>query len=421
MNKKGERFLTEVTNHIKSKEAKDLVATELNFHLKQAKNMWMDKGLSEEVAEDKAVEQMGSPIKLGQELNKLHKPKVDWFLIGLLVAAMGLGFLPVIAFGYMNDLLMDKVIFVVLGIATALGMMLINYRKLERLGWLFYTIGVLILLMLYCFPNAGMLGEPIIKVGPIAIDRLMAVPFFFLAWASFFNNSRIKVMHLVALYLFSLYLFLIGAAFSVIFIYITMVFVMLWWSKLGKKKALIITIVPICLLIIGAYFSWHTVKGVYLDRFLGYLNPERDAQGAGFMYIRLKEVMSSAGWFGTYGDMKFIPAPDTDFVFASLTYYYGYWLALILVFVLSLFVARLIVISYKINDRYGKLLLVGGLTLFVVQFLYNIGMILGLLPITAISLPFISYGLTPTVFHALVMGIVLSVYRRKDIPARKSA
>ncbi|ASZ16146.1 MULTISPECIES: FtsW/RodA/SpoVE family cell cycle protein [Bacillus cereus group] len=421
MNKKGERFLTEVTNHIKSKEAKDLVATELNFHLKQAKNMWMDKGLSEEVAEDKAVEQMGSPVKLGQELNKLHKPKVDWFLIGLLVAAMGLGFLPVIAFGYMNDLLMDKVIFVVLGIATALGMMLINYRKLERLGWLFYTIGVLILLMLYCFPNAGMLGEPIIKVGPIAIDRLMAVPFFFLAWASFFNNSRIKVMHLVALYLFSLYLFLIGAAFSVIFIYITMVFVMLWWSKLGKKKALIITIVPICLLIIGAYFSWHTVKGVYLDRFLGYLNPERDAQGAGFMYIRLKEVMSSAGWFGTYGDMKFIPAPDTDFVFASLTYYYGYWLALILVFVLSLFVARLIVISYKINDRYGKLLLVGGLTLFVVQFLYNVGMILGLLPITAISLPFISYGLTPTVFHALIMGIVLSVYRRKDIPARKSA
>ncbi|PFM96887.1 FtsW/RodA/SpoVE family cell cycle protein [Bacillus cereus] len=418
MNKKGERFVSEVTNHIKSKEAKSFVATELNFHLKQAKNMWIEKGLSEEVAEDKAVEQMGSPIKLGQELNKLHKPKVDWFLIILLVAAMGLGFLPVIAYGYMNDLLMDKVISVVLGIATALGMMLIDYRKLERLGWLFYTIGVLILLMLYCFPNAGMLGEPIIKVGPIAIDRLMAVPFFFLAWASFFNNNRLKVRYLVVLYLFSLYLFLIGAAFSVIFIYITMVFVMLWWSKLGKKTALIITIVPICLLIIRASFSWSSVKGYHLDRFLGYLNPERDAQGAGFMYIRLKEVMSSAGWFGTYGDVKRIPNPDTDFVFASLTYYYGYVLALILILILSLFIVRLVVISYKINDRYGKLLLVGGITLFVVQFLYNIGMILGLLPITAISLPFISYGLTPTVFHALIMGIVLSVYRRKDMSFR---
>lgn len=415
MNKKGDRFVSEVTNHIKSKEAKSFVATELDFHLKQAKNTWIEKGLSEEIAENKAVEQMGSPIKLGQELNKLHKPKVDWFLLILLVAAMGLGFLPVIAFGYMDDLLMNKVISVILGSATVAVMMLTDYRKLERLGWLFYTIGVLILLILYCFPSVSVAGEPLIKIGPIAISRLMAVPFFFLAWASFFNNSRLKVRYLVALYLFSLYLFLIGSAFSTMFIYIAMVFVMLWWSKLGKKMALIITIVPICLLIIGASFSWPTVKGVYLDRFLGYLNPERDAQGAGFMYIRLKEVMSSAGWFGTYGDVKLIPNPDTDFVFASLTYYYGYVLALVLVLILSLFVARLMFISYTINDRYGKLLLIGGMTLFVVQFLYNVGMILGLLPITAISLPFISYGLTPTVFHALIMGIVLSVYRRKDI------
>ena len=419
MNKKGERFLTEVTNHIKSKEAKDLVATELNFHLKQAKNMWMDKGLSEEVAEDKAVEQMGSPSKLGRELNKLHKPKVDWFLIGLLVAAMGLGFLPVLVFEYTNDVMINKVIFVILGVVTAIGMMLLDYRKLERMGWLFYVIGVVVLLILYCFPNASMIGEPLIQIGPIAIDCPMAVPFFFLAWASFFNNSRLKIIHLVVLYLFSLYLFLIVSTLSSIFIYITMVFVMLWWSKLGKKTSLIITVVPICLFIIKVSVSWSS--GYHLDRLLGYLNPESDAGGAGFMYIRLKEVMSSAGWFGTYGDMKFIPAPDTDFVFASLTYYYGYWLALILVFVLSLFVARLIVISYKINDRYGKLLLVGGLTLFVFQFIYNVGMILGLLPLAAISLPFISYGLTPTVFHALIMGIVLSVYRRKDIPARKSA
>ncbi|ANS46616.1 cell division protein FtsW [Bacillus thuringiensis] len=411
MNEKGERFLKEVTNHIKSKEAKDLVATELDFHLKQTKNMWIEKGLSEAVAEDKAVEQMGSPIKLGQELNKLHKPKVDWFLIGLLVAAMGLGFLPVLAFGYTNDVIMNKVIFVILGVVTAFGMMLIDYRKLERRGGLFYTIGVLILLMLYCFPNASLTGEPLIKIGPIEIDCLIAVPFFFLAWASFFNNSRLEVIHLVVLYLF-----LIVSTLSSIFVYMTMVFVMLWWSKLGKKTALIITIVPICLFIIRASVSWSS--GYHLDRILGYLNPESDAGGAGFMYIRLKEVMSSAGWFGTSGDTKFIPAADTDFVFASLTYYYGYVLALILVSVLSLFVARLVIISYKINDRYGKLLLIGGMTLFVVQFIYNVGMILGLLPIAAISLSFISYGLTPTVFHALLMGIVLSVYRRKDMPFR---
>lgn len=415
MNKKGEHFLKEVTNHIKSKEAKDLVANELNFHLKQTKNMWMDKGLSEEVAEDKAVEQMGSPIKLGQELNKLHKPKVDWFLIILLVIAMGLGFLPVIAFGHTNDLLMNKVIFVILGVATAVGMMLIDYRKLERFGWLFYTIGVLTLVLPRYFSNDLMNGEALIKIDPVATGCLMAVPFFLLAWASFFNNGRLKIRHLLILYLFSLYLFLTISVLSPIFIYITMVFVMLWWSKLGKKKALVITVVTICLFTLVGLFS---VKEYQVDRILGYLNPGHDAGGEGFMYIRLKEVMSSTGWFGASENIKPIPAAHTDFVFASLTYYYGYVLALILVLILSLFVVRLVVISYKINDRYGKLLLIGGMTLFVVQFLYNVGMILGLLPITAISLPFISYGLTPTVFHALLMGIVLSVYRRKDMSFR---
>ncbi|MCU5757275.1 FtsW/RodA/SpoVE family cell cycle protein [Bacillus cereus] len=412
MNQKGERFLKEVTNHIKSKEAKDLVATELDFHLKQTKNMWIEKGLSEEVAEDKAVEQMGSPINLGQELNKLHKPKVDWFLIGLLVAAMGLGFLPVIALGH-ADLLMNKVIFVILGVTTAIGMMLFDYRKLERLGWLFYTIGVLILLMIKCFPTASLNGEPLLKIGSVIIDCLMTIPFFFLGWASFFNNSRLKFIHLLMLYLFSLYLFLTTSTLLPLFIYITMVFVMLWWSKLGKKTAWLITILPIVPLIIRDLLSWSAVKEYRMARILGMLNPEHD-----LWYLRLKEAMSSAGWFGTYENIKSIRAAHTDFVFASLTYYYGYVLALVLVVILSLFAVRIMNIAYKINDGYGKLLLVGGVTLFVIHFICNVGMTLGILPRVSISLPFISYGLIPTLFHAFIMGIVLSVYRRKDIPFR---
>ncbi|PRT08173.1 FtsW/RodA/SpoVE family cell cycle protein [Bacillus wiedmannii] len=413
MNKKGERFVSEVTNHIKSKEAKSFVATELDFHLKQAKNAWIEKGLSEEVAENKAVEQMGSPIKLGQELNKLHKPKVDWFLLILLVTAMGLGFLPIIALGHTNDLLMNKVIFVILGIVTAVGMMLLDYRKLERFGWLFYTIGVFILLTLKWFPSGYVNGEALIKIGPIKIDCLMTIPFFFLAWASFFNNSRLKFMHLLMLYIFSLYLFSTTAILLHIFIYITMVFVMLWWSKLGKKTAWLITILPILPLIIRDLFSWSAVKEYRIARILGFINPAHDQWD-----LRLQEAISSAGWFGTYGNIKSIPATHTDFVFASLTYYYGYVLALIIVFILSLFAVRIMNIAYKINDGYGKLLLVGGVTLFVIHFICNVGMILGLLPRTSISLPFISYGWIPTLFHAFIMGIVLSVYRRKDMSFR---
>lgn len=215
------------------------------------------------------------------------------------------------------------------------------------------------------------------------------------------------------LYVFSLYLFLTTSILLPIFIYITMVFVMLWWSKLGKKTAWIITMLPIGFFIIRDLLSWSAVKEYRIARILGFLNPEHDLWD-----LRLKEVMSSAGWFGTYGNIKSIPAAHTDFVFASLTYYYGYVLALVLVLILSLFAVRIMTISYKINDGYGKLLLVGGVTLFVVHFICNVGMILGILPRVSISLPFISYGLVPTLFHAFIMGIVLSVYRRKDMSFR---
>ncbi len=166
-------------------------------------------------------------------------------------------------------------------------------------------------------------------------------------------------------------------------------------------------------LIIRDLLSWSAVKEYRMARVLGMLNPEHD-----LWYLRLKEAMSSAGWFGTYENIKSIRAAHTDFVFASLTYYYGYVLALVLVVILSLFAVRIMNIAYKINDGYGKLLLVGGVTLFVIHFICNVGMTLGILPRVSIPLPFISYGLIPTLFHAFIMGIVLSVYRRKDIPFR---
>ena len=96
MHKKSQSFLGEVRDQIKSKEAKEFVAAELDHHINEAKNKWMEKGIDEAAAEEKAVVQMGSPVTLGQQLNKLHRPKVDWLMVMLLVTTMGLGFLPIL-------------------------------------------------------------------------------------------------------------------------------------------------------------------------------------------------------------------------------------------------------------------------------------------------------------------------------------
>lgn len=77
MKNSSQSYLKEVQNQIRSKEAKEFVSAELNYHITAMKSEWINKGLNEVDAEEKAVKQMGSPITLGQRLNKLHRPKVD--------------------------------------------------------------------------------------------------------------------------------------------------------------------------------------------------------------------------------------------------------------------------------------------------------------------------------------------------------
>lgn len=423
MRERGERFLSEVKNHIRSKEAKAFVTSELEYHLNQVKKEWIGKGLSETEAEEKAVCQMGSPAKLGQELNKLHKPRVDWWIISLLAITMGLSFLPLFALG---DLLADsyqinKIVHVFLGAMAAVGMMFIDYRRLEKKGWLFYLAGVLLLLLITNFPNQMINGVAYIKIGPVELESFMALPFLFLAWATFFNNPSLKIWKLLILFLIPIFLFMTVPNLSAVFIYSIMVFAMMWWSKMDKRNAIRISAAAMLLLVAFVLLSISTVKEYQLARIFGFLDPERYPDSWGYMYLKLKERFMTAGWFGPSGKSESLPFEHTDYVFVSLTYHYGYVFAIGLLLILSLFAARILYISNKVSNQFGILLLVGGTALYLVQFVYNVGMVVGILPLTSMSLPFISYGLVPTLFYAFIMGVVLSVYRRKDLTTNRVA
>lgn len=408
-------FLNEVIAQIKSKEAKKYVADELSYHLKEAKNVWIEKGLTGTEAEEKAVEQMGSPSRLGQQLNKVHRPKVDWILVGLLITIFGLGFLPMFSVLIGKDLLTSKVIITLIGSAFTLGMMLIDYRKLKNLGWLFYSIGVSILLVLKLFFNITINGLPLLKIGPLTVEIIMSLPFFFLAWASFFSLEKLKVWQFILLFSLPFILFFTVPSISTTYIYTMMVFSMLWWSKFSRKIVLSIWGVFVSLFLLVSFFSWKFLSFYQKDRLLAYLNPEEYSDGPGFMILHVKEFLVKAGWFGHPVNKEFIPEGHSNLVFVSLTYYYGWLFAIALVLVLFLFGARIIVITGRIKDSYGKLLLIGAVALYTVQLATNIGMTLGIFPLISISLPFISYGLMPTLLNAILIGIVLSVYRRKDL------
>ncbi|WP_232328951.1 MULTISPECIES: FtsW/RodA/SpoVE family cell cycle protein [Metabacillus] len=415
-------FLKQVTDQIKAKEAKKAVSVELNHHIKEVKNTWIKKGLPELDAEKKAVEQMGSPIKLGQQLNKLHQPRVDWMMVSLLITVLCVGFLPLVPLGYVDEkhFLLSKMIFVVLGGVTALGLMLIDYRKLMKHGWLFYYIGMIILFGICFFPNSMVGGILAIRVSPLTIESMLAVPIFWLAWASFFHCNKLKIWQFAALFSMSFILFFEAGSITTTAIYSSMVYVMLCWSIGSRKNVLKITFISICIAIIAGFIFWFSLNTDQLERLLGFLNPEDHSSTAGYTYLHIKELISIAGWFGNTGNNEFIPGAHTDLVFVSLTYYFGWLFAFGLIIMLSFIFARMFFIIKKVHDHFGNLLIIGGMTLFVVQVSYNIGMTLGLFPIIAVSLPFISYGFMPVMLNSIIIGVILSVYRRKDFSSVNS-
>jgi cell division protein FtsW (lipid II flippase) len=129
-------FLAEVLQQIKSREARDLVHKELNDHLGKSKAGFIAKGMNEEEAEEKAVLQMGSPIELGEQFNKLHRPKIDWLLLGLFMVALLMSFLPLLNIQemYHENLMVKQGIYIGIGILLAFSMMFVDYRRMARWG-----------------------------------------------------------------------------------------------------------------------------------------------------------------------------------------------------------------------------------------------------------------------------------------------
>ncbi|MGG2087404.1 FtsW/RodA/SpoVE family cell cycle protein [Priestia aryabhattai] len=423
MDEQRNSFLEQVQSQIKSKEAKAFVSEELHHHLNEVKNYWLQKGISEDQAEEKAVTQMGNPISIGQNLNRIYRPKVDWVTLVLFAAALLLGFLPLLSQGYMsgNYFSMYKAIFVILGGILALGMMFIDYRKMANKGWLFYLLGTALLLFLTRHFNTVVDGQAVFKVGPLKMEGLMAIPFFLIAWAGFFQSNRFKIWQFLLLFILSWYFFL-QFSLTTLFIYVAMTFTMVWWSKLNKKKIAIVLGTGFALVAAWGITGWMTVAYYQKYRILSFLNPYNSGYlTSKFGLLEIHHLFVGAGWFGkhSFAD-QFIPEAHTNFVFLSFTYYYGWLFAAILIVILCLVALRIMFIARNLNDTYSKLLLAGVVMVYTVQLVGNVGMIVGFFPMTNMSLPFISYGLMPILLNAFLIGIVLSIYRRKDLMLTKT-
>jgi len=151
-----------------------------------------------------------------------------------------------------------------------------------------------------------------------------------------------------------------------------------------------------------------------MQRITTFLNPSENAQGSGYQIQQSLIAIGSGGMFGRgFGQsiqkFNFLPEPIGDSIFAVEAEEFGFIGACILIFLYVLFALRGLKIASKVPDLFGRLLVVGIVIMIVAQAFVNIGAMLGVLPLSGITLPFVSHGGTSLFITLLEVGIVLSI------------
>lgn len=191
----------------------------------------------------------------------------------------------------------------------------------------------------------------------------------------------------------------------------------------GAKRSWVL--VTIALIVVGAAVVVvsssvdglpHLLKQYQLNRLIVFVDPSVDPTGDGYNLQQAKIAVGSGGLLGkgignaSQAGSGFLPEAHTDFVFALLAEEFGFLgsVALLLLFGLMLF--STVRLAMRCNNSFGKLVLVGVVAMWGFQLLENVGMCIGIMPITGIPLPFVSFGSSSMVTQLAAMGLVQSVW-----------
>lgn len=187
----------------------------------------------------------------------------------------------------------------------------------------------------------------------------------------------------------------------------------------GLKLRLFLLIALVGALAIAGAFQADLLAEYQKNRLLVFVNPELDPKGAGYNLAQSKIAIGSGGLTGqglgtgTQGNLNFLPERHTDFIFAVLGEELGFLGTMVL---LSLFLALIITalgIAVQARDLTGSLIAVGIISMWLFQIFQNIGMSIGLMPITGLPLPFISFGSSFMIVNFTAVGMLLSVWGRR--------
>jgi len=347
---------------------------------------------------------------------------VDWGLITCVLCLSVIGFFVIysatIHGGEVSQIWKKQMFWFGISLITMWVFSKIDYRFWMEASYIFYFVSIVSLLAVLFIGDQTNGARRWIKLGIISYQPS--------------ELAKLSVLLVLARYIGSqtIELYFLRRFFLLLFLLVVPLLLILKQPDLGS--ALLLIPVSFILMYVGGIrvrwliwvglmalastpLIWHFLKDYQRERLAVFIDPQDDPLGAGYNIIQSVIAIGSGGisgkgyMQGTQTQLSFIPEHHTDFIFSVVGEEWGF---VGCVFVLGFYyfmIQRIFEISKKARDREGALLALGIAGMFTVQIIINVGMTVGLLPVTGLTLPFISYGGSSLMFSYAAIGILLNI------------
>lgn len=374
---------------------------------------------------------------LAEFLSNLGR-RYDFLQLGVILALLSISFLFIYMIG--ENISRDNAMrvvwrqawWVIVGGGAWLLAANIDYREFKVISWLFYAICIVLLILvleigLTIQGAARWLSLPGgLRLQPSEFTKL-ALVMTIAAALTMMNFSVNRFFHLLLLLALTAVPFLLimkepdlGSAMILVPVALTLIFVG------GLKWRYILLGSMVIALFAGAvvfneYKEYYPLLKPYQKkRIITFLNPEHDLQGSGQNQLQARLAVGSGGFFGkglgkgTQNNLGFLPrtVSNNDFIFSVIAEETGFAGCMVLLCLYSLLFYTILRSALIAADDFGKYLGAGIAAIFFVHIYVNIGMSIGLAPITGLSLPLISYGGSFIVVSLACLGLMQSIYRQ---------
>jgi rod shape determining protein RodA len=360
--------------------------------------------------------------------------KYDWVLLVAVVGLSLIGTLLVYSATQPSadprSYLIKQLINVALGLILMVAVSLLDYRQIRLLAPIVYAVAVLGLVAVLSPLGTTVSGAKAwinlpagFQVEPSEFAKIGLVLVIAVVFGEVRDSGRIPgpkhAAGVLALALVPVVLVEREPALGVIILLLLMTFGMVALSGLRLRWVAALAVTGAAA--VAAVFKLHLLRAYQLDRLTAFLHPGADPTGTGYETIHSKIMIGSGGLFGTgwlHGSLvtaSFVPNQQTDFIFSVAGEEVGFVGCAVIIALLGLLIFRALRIATRADDQFGLLAASGIALWFGLQAFINIGMTIGIMPVTGLPLPFVSYGGSAMFADMIAIGVLQSVHRRHQV------